>query len=136
MFAFGQKHDVYQSEINEFSSNKKLSKRGILASASEGVLQRVRREFPSVARLLQDIEADAGVKRIEIMGGADYRRFLANSLFISEDLGNAVHEDVHDACKCICVWKETLDGMAKNWYFVMPDMIGTYPVMDEKGTRC
>jgi len=38
IFAFGQKHDVYHSEINEFSSNRELSKRGILASASEGVL--------------------------------------------------------------------------------------------------
>jgi hypothetical protein len=134
MFGFGQKYDPYQKKMNEFAGNADV-KEGLLASASEAVLSRVAREFPSVTRVLQDAEADAGAVRCECMGGTNFRRFLANSLFISEDLGNAPHEDINDACKCICVWKETIDGISKNWYFILPDMIGQYYVKGDDGVE-
>ena len=140
MYAFGQKFDEYNRELNEFASNREMKGmkrardgKGLLASTSEGVLKAAERSFPSVTRVLQDAESDAGITRCEIMGGPDTASFLSNSVFISEDLGNAVHQDINDECKCVCIWTETSRGWARNWYFIMPDVVVQYPFILEDG---
>ena len=143
MYAFGQKFDVYQKAINEFACNRKMNgykrasdSRGLLATTSEGVLKFCKEQLPSVTRVLQDFEVDQGVQRSSTMGGPDHSMFLSNALFISEDLANAVHQDINDGCKCVCIWRETVSGWARNWYFILPDIVVQYPSFDDNGNEC
>ena len=39
-------------------------------------------------------------------------------------LGNAAHDDVHDASQGFSVWMEDIPGTATNWYFLMPNVHG------------
>lgn len=140
MYAFGQRFDEYHKVLTQFASNKKVrgvtrnsDLLGLLATTSEGVLKQTTRHLPSVTRLLQDAEREVGIPQCPTMGGPGRERFLSNTLFISEDLANAVHQDVNDGCKCICIWRETHDGWAQNWYFVLPDVVVQYPFTLENG---
>ena len=44
---------------------------------------------------------------------------------------NASHFDVWDASPGFSVWTETIPGAAKNWYFIMPNVVG----VDEAGNN-
>jgi hypothetical protein len=43
---------------------------------------------------------------------------------MSCNLGNSSHFDVHDASQGFSVWTEEHQGVAKNWYFIMPNVHG------------
>jgi hypothetical protein len=43
------------------------------------------------------------------------------------NLGNALHNDVHDASQGFSVWTEEIFGLGSNWYFVMPNLHGKQP---------
>ena len=50
---------------------------------------------------------------------------------MSVDMANALHFDVNDASHRLNVWTEDIPGMAHNWYYVMPNLLGT----TEDGTQ-
>jgi hypothetical protein len=43
---------------------------------------------------------------------------------MSCDLANSLHYDVHDALQGFSVWTEEKPGVAKGWYFIIPNVHG------------
>jgi hypothetical protein len=51
----------------------------------------------------------------------------------SVDLGNASHVDVMDGSAGMSMWTELKPGTAKNWYFVLPNLVVTHNGVDYVG---
>lgn len=47
--------------------------------------------------------------------------FFVSSIIKSRDLINAAHYGVNDTCVSIATWTEKKVGMAKDWYFILPN---------------
>jgi hypothetical protein len=52
------------------------------------------------------------------------RQRVGYSIDMSCDLANSSHYNVHDASQGFSVWMEEKPGVAKNWYFIMPNVHG------------
>jgi hypothetical protein len=65
--------------------------------------------------------ANAPCKKI---GMFKRRRRVGYTIDMSVDLGNSSHYDVHDASQGFSVWTEEHPGVAKGWYFILPNVYG------------
>ncbi len=74
--------------------------------------------------MIQDLEADSGIAPVPPMDGDGHFLRVGFSIDMSVNLMNASHFDVWDASPGFSVWTETIPGAAKNWYFVMPNVVG------------
>lgn len=52
------------------------------------------------------------------------RQRVGYTIDMSVNLGNTSHYDVHDASQGFSVWTEEHPGVAKDWYFIMPNVHG------------
>ncbi|KAI2498771.1 hypothetical protein MHU86_15727 [Fragilaria crotonensis] len=87
--------------------------------------------FPDVLTVIQDLEADSGLLPVSPMGGDGHFGRVGYSVDMSVNLGNASHFDCGDASQGFAVWTETIPGAAKNWFFLMPNVVG----VDGNGNR-
>jgi hypothetical protein len=81
--------------------------------------------------MIQDLEAHSGIAPVPPMDGDGHFLRVGFSIDMSVNLTNASHFDVWDASPGFSVWTETIPGAAKNWYFVMPNVVG----VDEAGNN-
>lgn len=87
---------------------------------------------PGVLRVAQDLEDDAGMQRLPGMDGCDHFGHVTHTLDLSVNLSNASHYDVNDASQGFSIWTEDEPGTTKNWYFVLPNLVGTFPDSDRE----
>jgi hypothetical protein len=87
---------------------------------------------PGVLRVAQDLEDDAGMQRLPGMDGCGRFGHVTHSLDLSVNLSNASHYDVNDACQGFSIWTEDKPGTTDNWYFVLPNLRGTFPGSDRE----
>jgi hypothetical protein len=85
---------------------------------------------PGVLRVAQDLEDDAGMQRLPGMDGCDHFGHVTHTLDLSVNLSSASHYDVNDASQGFSIWTEDEPGTTKNWYFVLPNLVGTFPDSD------
>jgi hypothetical protein len=64
------------------------------------------------------------------MGGASG---IVPSLNISLDLGNEPHYDTNDLGLGISVWLENIPGHAKNWKFIVPNLLVEFKCASYEG---
>jgi hypothetical protein len=95
--------------------------------------------------VIQDTEKDSGVDALSVMEGLENHpnkpdqppttppsnqhplRRVGYTIDMSINLGNASHNDVHDASQGFSVWTEELRGVGYNWFVVMPNVYGRRP---------
>jgi hypothetical protein len=79
-----------------------------------------------VLRVAQNLEDDAGMQRLPGMDGCDHFGHVTHTLDLSVNMSNASHYDVNDASQGFSIWTEDKPGTTKNWYFVLPNLVGTF----------
>lgn len=77
----------------------------------------------SVLPTIQHIEKQAGRTPSNWMGGI---MSPSCSLAVSYNLCNSTHYDVSDGSIGYSVWVELIPGEAKNWYFILPNILIEY----------
>jgi hypothetical protein len=102
-----------------FKAPSKLAKAYVTALSRVGQVL-----FPDVLAVMQDTEADTGMKPCAAMGGDNDGNRVGMSIDTSDGLINSSHYDGNDASQGIGAWTEEVPGLAHNWYFVMPNMHG------------
>jgi hypothetical protein len=53
--------------------------------------------------------------------------YVTHSMDLSVNLSNSSHYDVNDASQGFSIWTEERPGTTRSWYFVLPNMNGTFP---------
>lgn len=112
-------HDVFSPKVMHHIPHftAKLSEVCLLArSIFESI-------FPVALKTMQSVERDVGIFPSDAMGG---NSGVTCSMDVSIDLGNATHYDVGDGSVGFSVWTELKPGQAKNWYFVLPNVLCRY----------
>ena len=80
-------------------------------------------QFPQVLKSIRRTERSAGVLPPKEMGGS---AGICCSGDISIDLGNSSHYDKGDASVGFSVWASLTSNRVSNWFFVLPNLRGTY----------
>ena len=66
-------------------------------------------------------------RKIEML---ERRRRVGYTIDMSVNLGNSSHLDVNDASQAFSVWLEEMLGRGENWFFVLPNVHGVRPIME------
>ena len=93
-----------------------------MATVCATVAQCAEAVIPSVLKEIKETEKGdiySPSQALPEMGGQDGP---GNRLVISIDLGNSTHVDVNDTPRCFSFWVEHERNLARNWYFVMPNL--------------
>ena len=109
----GHSHVLYAG-TNDINSEQALSQ---LMMEFRRILHRF---CPLEAFTLSAFAASHGLEPPEQMGGS---RGPSLSMNISRNLGNAPHFDTGDIGPGVSIWTEDQPGTARNWSFVMPNLI-------------
>jgi hypothetical protein len=119
MFGFG--YHLYNGGIKKFTS--KLCEKRVckMLNQAKKVLEPL---FPHQLISMRAIEQGLGICTTSRMPQAFNQ---------SVDLGNASHVDVMDGSAGMSMWTELRPGTAKNWYFVLPNLIVTHDGTDYVG---
>ena len=121
---FGKK--VRYTTSSDVPSTRLLSK----AVAASSKLASV--TIPGVLRVARDLENDASMKVLKGMDGDGYLCSVTHSMDLSVNLSNSSHYDVNDASQGFSIWTEEHPGTTDDWYFVLPNMHGTFPNSDKE----
>jgi hypothetical protein len=119
MFGFGC--HLYNGEIKKFESNVCKKRVCKMLKQAKKVMEPL---FPHQLISMRAIEQGLGVFTKSTMPQAFNQ---------SVDLGNASHVDVMDGSAGMSIWTESRPGTAKNWYFVLPNLIVTHDGTDYVG---
>ena len=106
---------------SDASSVRLLSKAVVAASKLASVT------IPGVLRVAQDLENDASMTALAGMDGDGDTCCVTHTMDLSVNLSNSSHYDVNDACQGFTIWTEEKPGTTGGWYFVLPNMVGTFP---------
>ena len=106
---------------SDASSFPLLSKAVVAASKLASVT------IPGVLRVAQDLEGDSSMTPLKGMGGDGTHCYVTHSMDLSVNLSNSSHYDVNDASQGFSIWTEEKPGTTGNWYFVLPNLHGTFP---------
>ena len=92
---------------------------------------------PGILRIIQDAERDGGISPPAGGMSGDEAAFcyVCHSLDISVDLANSSHYDSNDASVGFTIWTEDVPGGTKNWYFVLPNVYGKWPLGMRAGKK-
>ena len=104
----------------------------VLSKAVQAAAKLASVSIPAVLRVIQDFEADSGMKHVGGMVGDGGTCHAAQSMDLSINLANATHYDVNDASQGFSIWTEDNPNTTKDWYFVLPNMTGKFPGTNRK----
>jgi hypothetical protein len=92
---------------------------------------------PGILRIIQDAERDGGISPpVGGMSGDEAAFcYVSHSMDISVDLANSSHYDSNDASLGFTIWTEDVPGSTKNWYFVLPNVYGKWPLGMRAGKK-
>ena len=77
--------------------------------------------FPGTLSLLKSLRTIGGLQIPDDLGGD--ANGCSSNIAISVDLMNSSHIDINDASVGVVLFSETELGSARNWYFVMPNVL-------------
>lgn len=123
MHAIGVRVEGDGVSMNPFAANGKVPE-GTLREMVAALCCVGRLCFPDLMHLLKTMESDSGVPFFSPMDGID-DDWVARTIDMSVNLGNASHYDVNDCSQGFAVWTEEVPGKGSNWYFIMPNVYGT-----------
>ncbi|KAI2514182.1 hypothetical protein MHU86_75 [Fragilaria crotonensis] len=109
---------------SDASSIRLLSKAVVASSKLASVT------IPGVLRVAQDLENDASMMALKGMEDDGILCYVTHSMDLIVNLFTSSHYDVNNvngASQGFSIWTEERSGTTKSWYFVLPNMNGTFP---------
>jgi hypothetical protein len=117
MFGLG-----YRSKIKKvvYKQTLKPITAGFMKEVATGVTRYMGKHYNDVLQGIKLAERKgANVDALEAMGG---ETGPGGTIMMSRNLGNSSHYDFADQSHSFAIWVEKHKGVAKNWYFVLPNV--------------
>lgn len=119
---------VHNGDICNYRGTEQLGDDGLLADLMVSYRKVMGEEFPFEVAVILNTARGFGVMPPDIMGGMNG---VSSSINVSVDLANPPHQDVNDLNVSLSIWTEKIPGRAKNWYFVIPNVLVKEKVNDK-----
>ena len=118
MFAIGSKGNPKEKVLYEPTKRKEMNP--VLNNVCWMTRSYLELCFPEILHQILQCEREAGIVPHELMGGTGG---VSSCMVVSVNLGNASHYDNGDLSHGVAIWTELKPGMAKNWYFILPNVL-------------
>jgi hypothetical protein len=131
MYVFGE-HVFNGRRITNYKNTKRLTKNNVLPEFMVELRKYLSAHFPyELAAMIGHMHAFGEHPSAE-MGGSDG---VTKSINVSVNLGNTPHYDNGDLGIGFGVWFEDIPGSARNWYFMLPNVLVTHNGKVYEGVR-
>jgi hypothetical protein len=120
MFGLGEMKVTGKPNFILTKPTHELSSNGLLQKVNIACAEVCSHAFGTVIPTMKHMEQQAGRKISEDLGG---NKAPSCSQDVSCNLGNSSHYDIGDGSVGCSVWVEAIPGNAKNWYFVLPNLL-------------